>query len=363
MASLPPSIRRRGPVVGQAESHPTLGLAASHPTVRPLGTATSHAGAIGSATSAAGGGAYPGGVIDPTWRPPPPKPEAPPVQPPTYTPPTAPPPIQGGPGTQPPPRDPRLDELLRQLSEGGGAVDPLDLSSLNSRGAALSKLLAQLMRGEGITIGDQSNDPAARAYAVQKRREAERAMEAEASAAGANAGLAGGGLEGRAAQLREHTGEAIAANLADITNKRKAEALQTAITGANLQMSDLDRETRGLVAQHQSRVDAERLGREGQQTLLQALLSQDAMAQSNYQRDIDRRRDDSRSELDFQRDFAERRFQEQRESEMERLRQELLRQEVERNKRELELQQRNGGGSIRPGGGGFYAPSAPRYRM
>ena len=325
-----------------------------------------------------------GGVIDPNWHPPKPPtappPAPPPPTPPPYQPPPAPPappvyrpPIAPtAPTTAPPGRDPRIEALLKALG-GKTTVQPLDLSATTARSEGLQALLQQLMRGEGIAIGDQSNDPAARAYAIQKRREAERMRESEAARHGASGGADAGGFDARVAQIGEQTGESIAANLADITNKRKGEALQTAITGANLQMSDLDRETRGKQLEYQSRFDAERLKREGTQTLLQALLAQDAASRGDYQRDIDRgredaaretdyqrlqsdqqrgdAREDTARETDYQRRLTEQRFQEQREAETRRIREEMARLELERARREEEDRKRQTGGGGRWRGG------------
>jgi hypothetical protein len=152
-------------------------------------------------------------------------------------------------------------------------------------------MLAQLMRGEGINVGDQSNDPAARAYAVAKQREAERMREAEAARGAVEGGLAGGDMDARAAQLRESTGEAIAANNADLTNRRRTEALATAIQGAGMQMSDLERQANLRRSEYDSRVTGEKLNleREGmaradKSRLLDALLSEDRMNKSAYDR-------------------------------------------------------------------------------
>lgn len=191
--------------------------------------------------------------------------------------------------------DARIDELFRRMSGGGGSssssLGPLDLSDIDRRGGQLQSLLAQLMRGEGINVGDQSNDPAARAYAVAKQREAERLREAEAARGAVEGGLAGGDADARAAQIRESTGEAIAANNADLTNRRRTEAIATAIQGAGMQMSDLERQANMRRSEYDSKVTGERLRMEGEagersntQNLLNALLSQDQMNRSSFDR-------------------------------------------------------------------------------
>jgi hypothetical protein len=206
---------------------------------------------------------------------------------------------------------------MRQMSGSGsgGTLGPLDLSDINKRGEGLSALLAQLMRGEGINVGDQSNDPAARAYAVTKQREAERMREAEAARGAVEGGLAGGDMDARAAQLRESTGEAIAANNADLTNRRRTEALATAIQGAGMQMSDLERQANLRRSEYDSKVTGEKLRLEREASakadrsrLLDALLSEDRSKKQTYdmqQAERDRIRRD-----DFDKAEAERKHRE-----------------------------------------------------
>jgi hypothetical protein len=251
-----------------------------------LGGVTKRPTGNGAASTAAGGT----GAIDPNWRYNPP--QQPPAQPPDTT-------TTTGGGGLTYRRDPKLDELLRGLSGGPGKsnLGPLDLTDINKRGEGLSALLAQLMRGEGINVGDQSNDPAARAYAVAKQREAERMREAEAARGAVEGGLAGGDMDARAAQLRESTCEAIAANNADLTNRRRTEALATAIQGAGMQMSDLERQANLRRSEYDSKVTGERLNLERENAsradrsrLLDALLSEDRMNKTAFQKQEEEKR-------------------------------------------------------------------------
>ena len=203
------------------------------------------------------------------------------------------------------------------------------------------------MRGEGVTVGDQSNDPAARAYQIQKRREAERMRESEAARLGAS-GLAGSGdFDSRVAQIGSETGEAIASQVADLTNKRRGEMLTTAITGANMQMSDLDRQARSKQAEYGSRLDREKLAaadrdtqRADRQRLLEVLLTQDTARRGESERATERERMIAEQRW---RDDADRRYNDQRfDREQQvganerRLREEMLRLDLERSQREAE---------------------------
>ena len=252
-----------------------------------------------SSPAMTGGVSAASGVIDPNWRPP--------VTPPPYVPPPPPTPPPPPPPTnrtfQDPRRpsdDPRIADLLRALTEAGKTpgtpgVTPLDLSSVNAKSAQLQALIAALMRGEGITTPDLSNDPAAQAFALTKRREEERAREAEAAALGASGVAGSGDFDARVAQLREQAGQSIAANNAELTNKRRSEALGTAMSGAQLNLSDLDRQTRGLQAEHETRVEQQRIqeaknaaARGDRLALLQILMQGDKGKQDAFERERDR---------------------------------------------------------------------------
>ena len=249
----------------------------------------------------------------PGWRPPP----APvPAPPPAYVPPTT----QASSNYQ---RDPRIEELLKELqrSETGGTsgIGTLDLSGIEAQSSQLRALLAQLMRGEGVKVGDLSNDPAQRAYELKTQRAAERLRESEAARAGATGGADAGGFDGRVAQIMTETGESNAANMADLINKRRSEKLATALAGANLQMSDLSRQAANKQAEHGSTVERERLRLAAEsakgadkQRLLEMLMMQDRQQRESQERDSY-----------YNRDLAERRRIEEREQ-AERLRLEAL---------------------------------------
>lgn len=269
------------------------------------------------------------GMVAPGWKPPAPKPIE---EPKPYTPPPA------------PQSDPRIESLIREIQSGqnvGGSsrssttasASPkkLDLSGIEAQSAQLKNLLSQLMRGEGIQVSaDVSGDPEARAFAVQRMRQAERAREDEASRLGASGVAGSGDFDGRAAQIREEAGTDIAAQRAGLVGRRREQALATAITGANLQLADLDRQARNKQAEFAGGVDLARLSESTQgqdaarqQRLLEVLLAEDA-----------RKRDSFEREREFQRAEEERA-----------LRDELLRQQVEQNRRTL-----------------AYSPSGGRYR-
>ena len=279
----------RGPL--STDTSEPLRRASTSPRSGPLSTATS-ASAVSAAPASAGMGV--------AWRPP------------VYVPPQAPPPA---PTVQPAPqapnnytRDPRIDELLRELQRGNTAgtqpsVGTLDLSGIERQSAQLRALLAQLMRGEGVKVGDLSNDPSQRAYELKTQRAAERLRESEAARAGATGGADAGGFDGRVAQIMTETGESNAANMADLINKRRTEKLQTALAGANLQMSDLQRQASNKSAEYGSTLERERLrmaadaARGGdRQRLLEALMMEDRQRResqergSYYDRDLAERR-------------------------------------------------------------------------
>lgn len=225
-------------------------------------------------------------------------PTAPPT--PTYVPPPKPVGVQmaPAPAAAPPPpsfqppapvKDPRIDALIAQLSKqsqpttyapsGNTAAlqqqiqDSIKSSSSNSgQSAQLQALMSQLMSGNGPKIGDVSNDPAAVAYDVAARRSAEEARGSEAARQGAS-GLAGSGdFDARLAQINEATGQDVAGFKAGLANQRQTEATQNAVTGAGLQLSDLERQ----------RSDAStKTG--NLQNLLAAMTQQDQFGQSQQQ--------------------------------------------------------------------------------
>ena len=279
----------------QVVSHPGGEFGPNGPIVPRTVTPGSGNLPRGLVTSQAATGAVsaPGGVAigPPRYTPPPPPPTTP-------RPPVAPPPGPNRTFQDPrrPSDDPRIQELLRALTGDKGA----DANSI-ARNAELQKLIERLMRGEGISTPDMSTDPAAQAYAVAKQREAERMREAAAAQVGASGVSGDSELATRAAQIREATGESIAANNADLTNKRRTEALTTAITGANLQMTDLQRQDQARRAASGDRL-----------ALLQVLMAGDKTKQDAYEREKDRVAAERARDIEFQRTQREQRYQEAR---------------------------------------------------
>ena len=158
---------------------------------------------------------------------------------------------------------PDIKALLREITQGSGGggqiampdtsaltarlrapaedIAPADFSGLEEEQGLLRARLEALLRGEAPDIGDISNDPEARAYRLASLREEETARGSEAERLAAQ-GLSGSGdFDSRVAQLRERTGEAIAAQEAGLTGQRRREAQQAAITGGGLTMQDLAR--------------------------------------------------------------------------------------------------------------------------
>lgn len=313
MAQLPATRRVTAPPRGGPVSQNPLA-----PSIGPLSP-------VSSAQSVAGA------VQIPQYRPPtaPPPPSAAPI------PPTPPPTVVAPrlPEPDAPSTNPRVQLLLQEMQTG--ETRDQDRALQNQQ---LSDLLSQLMRGEGIKIGDVSNDPAARAYAVARQRSVARAREEEAAMAAANPGMQGGAFEGRAAQLREAAGEDIARNLADVATKRRGEALSTAITGANLQISELARQAQDRQADKTDKL-----------RLLDVLLADDGRKRSTYEAERDRQFRAQDRDTVYGRDQAERRYQEQREAERQALRDQLLRDDVTESKRRMDEANRNR--SRRAGGG------------
>ena len=175
-------------------------------------------------------------------------------------------------------------------------------------------------------------------------REAERLRESEAARLGASGVVGSGDFDSRVAQINTDTGEAIASNLADLTNKRRAEMLTTAMSGANMQMSDLERQARAKQAEYGSRVDREKLAlaardaqRADRQRLLEVLMAQDTSrplhaeraheragmtAEQRWRDEIERRENDRRFERERQLGDNERR-----------MREEMMRLELEQKQR------------------------------
>lgn len=222
-----------------------------------------------------GVGGYGGGtgVVDPSYRPPKPKPPFTP--PPTGIDPTK------AVTSQP---DPRISQLMTQLAQqqtptfaapnpqiaaltGELAQSHRASAGNTAQSGQLQALLGQLMRGEGVATPNVANDPEARAYRVAKLREEQLSRGAEADRLGASGVAGSGAFDARLAQLREATGEDIASQTANIAGRRRGEAIQGAVQGAQLTLADLER---------QRSSESQRSGQA--QGLLNALLGQEASA-------------------------------------------------------------------------------------
>lgn len=230
----------------------------------------------------------------------------------------------------PPAADPRINNLIRAIQDGTDGtgqqqqasastsrlaelsrpvnVRPLDMSDIEGQGAQVKALMQALMRGEGPSVGDVSRDPEAQAYAVAKEREAARMREEAAARLGASGVEGSGDFDAEVLGIREATGEAKARQVAELTGRRRAEMLNTALSGANLQMSDLERQARNRQTEYLSQVDLERMRREGilaqstaeagrtgteltaKQRLLETLLGERDRGESLYRGDQERKR-------------------------------------------------------------------------
>lgn len=272
------------------------------------------------------------GVIAPGWKPPAPKP-----------------PVIVAPTPAPAP-DPMIEQLKQQLkvsqnTTGGGAnsqatarsadlaspvnVPALDLSGIESQSAELKALMSKMMKGQGFDNIDIAGDPAARAYSVSRRRAAENSRAAEAERLAASGVTGSGEFDSSLAQIRELSNEDIASNEADIVNRRRGEAMSTALAGAGLKLSDLDRQSRDKRAAYDAEIEKERIrrsglesaahldsSREGQDFSIQSRLLDQLMAEQSRQDTLRERTDELR-----------------RNAESERLKQELLKQQVEAGRR------------------------------
>lgn len=181
--------------------------------------------------------------------------------------------------------DPRIASLLATLEQqaktpAASAVRAPDFSRQEAQGTEIRGLLSKLARGEGVApITNIGADPEAAAYRVAKTRAAERARESEAARLGASGLTGGGDFDARLAGIQEATGEDIAGFEAGLAGKRRGEAITNAMQGANLSLSDLDRQTQQELARYNAEFGAEQAGR-GRQTasttqLLNALLAQE----------------------------------------------------------------------------------------
>lgn len=184
--------------------------------------------------------------------------------------------------------------LVSQLSQPMNIAAP-DFTGINAQSGQLKALMAELMAGRGPSIGDVSNDPEAVAYDVAARRSAEDARGAEAARQGASGVTGSGDFDARLAQIREATGQDVAGFKAGLAGRRRQEATQTGLAGAQLQLSDLDRQAQQEKDRYAAQFGEEQARRSGivQQSqlesstnsnripLLQAMMEQEQNAAGN----------------------------------------------------------------------------------
>ena len=163
---------------------------------------------------------------------------------------------------------PQISDLERQIRETTDAFGSAT-SKNTAQSAQLQALLSQLMKGEGINIGPVNNDPEAQAFRVAKLRESERARESEAARLGASGITGSGDFDARVGQINEAAGTDIAGFEANLMGKRRKEATQTALSGANLQLADLDRQRQDTALAGSTKLNA-------LQNLLNTLMESDA---------------------------------------------------------------------------------------
>lgn len=230
-------------------------------------------------------------------------------------------------------RDPDVSNLLAELRANANLANP-EIASLRAEQArehesalALRQRLEGLGRGEGINVGTIAEDPEAVAFRVAQERDLQRARESEADRLAASGTTGGGDFESRLAQLREASGEEIAGFEGALGGRRRTEAIQAAVSGANLEaqqraarQTDLQRLMETLLEQDannralrlQATLNRGGEGRAGQLALLQTLLGEQTR----------------RANLEL--GATSRGFEE-----------ELLRQQTERGRREEYLEPRN----------------------
>lgn len=274
------------------------------------------------------------GVIAPGWKPPAPKP------PPVITP------------SPVPAADPMIAQLKQTLKNSqnttGGSVQsrqaaeradalaapvnvaPLDLSGIEAQSEQLKQLMSKMMRGEGFNVNVEG-DPAARAYSVSRRRSADLSRAAEADRLAASGVTGSGEFDSSVAQIRELANEDIAANEADLVNRRRGEAMTTALAGANLKLSDLSRQSSDKRAAYDAEIEKERIRRGGLESAASLEASREGQDFSIQSRLLDQ----LMAEQSRQDALRERTDELARNAEAERLRQELLKQQVEAGRRKM----------------------------
>lgn len=181
--------------------------------------------------------------------------------------------------TAPPPPDPRIAQLTAALGENLNVKGP-DYTAINSRSTQLQSLVSAMMRGEGMDVGDVHNDPEARAFRVAKLRESELGRESEANRLAASGATGSGDFDTRVAGINEAAGTAIAGNQAAIAGKRRSEKMSTAVTGAQLELNDLNRQTQNENERYRADLEKATADRSSKQALLSALTGQSQFASS-----------------------------------------------------------------------------------
>lgn len=258
-----------------------------------------------------------------------------------------------------------------------------DFSGQQAQRGQLQALITELMAGRGPAVGDVTNDPAAQAYSLQKRRAAERLRGTAANRLAASGVSGSGEFDTEVLGINEAAGEDIARFSADLANQRRGEMTQTALSGAQLSLSDLDRSSQSerdrfeaeLAMADRSRLnlmtraDMENSADDSSlmdlQRFYETLAAQDADASSlALQRDNSTRAGQSAalSSLTGEQSNAqgvnERAGAIERDAPTRALEQELLALQLQDAKR------RSGAsGSTRVGGRGVIVPQAPQYRM
>jgi hypothetical protein len=114
---------------------------------------------------------------------------------------------------------------------------------VNAESASIQSLLAELAQGRGLPAFNAALDPAAVAYRNARTRQAQNMRAGEADALGASGTAGSGDFNARLDQIKEAAGQDIAGFEGDLSNSRRGEALDTAMTGATLRLSDLNRQT------------------------------------------------------------------------------------------------------------------------
>lgn len=194
----------------------------------------------------------------------------------------------------PPPSatDPNISDVLAQLrattttpSRASATLAPLaepyniaapDFSGINSKADEIKNLLTALREGKGLDVGDISTDPAAAAYRVAQRRNAEQQRASEADRLAASGVTGSGDFDSRVAGINEDAGTSIANFEGNLANARRGEKLATGLTTAQMGLSDLSRMQQAEQAKFDSQVGLEGARRAGVTALADAQSREEA---------------------------------------------------------------------------------------